>query len=350
MRPREVARTALRKPALVFLGCLAVMTGGLWCSRAVKGRRASRAPGITQAAQSSLRPESFLLHDRPVVRPAAMGSQLSGIFVILHGCSHSALDFWPRSLSCPDCVGLPEEVLLVESLVKMRYFPLAVSSTRRCWSPGSRDLGRIAAAINETVASKDLHGIPLFVFGASSGGMVASMLPSLLKVSGVVVQISAGVSEMFESNGADGGPYPPVAFIHMLRDYRTADRVAQNQKLLRARGVPCEQFEVKETAIHRSYFSTRSRAITDAESEQIFDALRDGSFLSPEYFLKEDPRKSAWRQHIQKRLPDIAQKDGLVTDQSQISELLNVAFAGHELTAQHVSDAVQFLEGHMQQQ
>ncbi|RCU28013.1 hypothetical protein DVA81_19915, partial [Acinetobacter baumannii] len=43
------------------------------------------------------------------------------VLFLAHGCNGRASNFWDRSLSCPNCVGLPEERLIVFHALTRRF-------------------------------------------------------------------------------------------------------------------------------------------------------------------------------------------------------------------------------------
>jgi len=40
-----------------------------------------------------------------------------GMVFLAHGCAHAATDWWPKSESCPSCIGLPIEKSIVHSIL-----------------------------------------------------------------------------------------------------------------------------------------------------------------------------------------------------------------------------------------
>jgi hypothetical protein len=56
---------------------------------------------------------------------------ITGIILLAHGCSHSATDWWPKSQSCPQCIGLPVERSIVEAALNHGYLAVALSSFNR---------------------------------------------------------------------------------------------------------------------------------------------------------------------------------------------------------------------------
>lgn len=67
------------------------------------------------------------------------------------GCAHDASDFWPRSVACPECDGLPEEVAHAKQALARGYAVLAVDAA----DAGTRCFGIHADA--DATASILLH-------------------------------------------------------------------------------------------------------------------------------------------------------------------------------------------------
>jgi hypothetical protein len=61
-------------------------------------------------------PESQIVWQLP-----AEGTSSLGIVAFFHGCGHRATDFWPQHIDCERCVGLPEEMHLVQAAL-LRYY------------------------------------------------------------------------------------------------------------------------------------------------------------------------------------------------------------------------------------
>ncbi|KAL0362504.1 UNVERIFIED_CONTAM: hypothetical protein Scaly_1205600 [Sesamum calycinum] len=58
------------------------------------------------------------------------------VLFLAHGCNGRAVNFWDKSPNCPNCVGLPEERLIVLHALARKFAVLAVSSKGICWSLG----------------------------------------------------------------------------------------------------------------------------------------------------------------------------------------------------------------------
>ena len=165
------------------------------------------------------------------------------VLFVAHGCSHAGSDFWPASPACKHCLGLPEEVAVRQAALKRGYAVVAVTSFNResgCWhntAPArSEDLRRLPAILRELLGTQALAKLPLFAFGASSGGSMALRLAAVMpEVEGVVCQISPVNPATLEAEG--GRKFPPTLFVHMAqRDPEKAATVEAALKLLKCGG------------------------------------------------------------------------------------------------------------------
>lgn len=299
--------------------------------------------------------------DTPVFIVAADGTELvilktilepKGTIILLHGCHHSATDWFPRGTECLKCRGLPESVRIAQLAWSERYNVIAVSSTdrvRKCWHTNIQegigsDYDRVRTALGEANKRKAYSpNLPLFAVGASSGGFFASSLPLKFPVSGVNVIISFPICIMRGDNSAIGRIFPPHSFTHMgLRDQGTATRVNEARELLRKHGVASIAFNVEPKPVTKHYLNEAVPRWGLNLTKEIVDALKQRGFLGEKNFLREDPRGSRWRkavEHLKKKLGD-----NLIADESPLSEELNRAWAAHESTSDYFLDTIQFLE------
>ncbi|CAN8071991.1 unnamed protein product [Agarophyton chilense] len=276
-----------------------------------------------------------------------------GTILLLHGCSHSATDWFPPSAFCRECIGLPEEMKIVYQSLLRGYSVLAVSSTnrkRKCWHthPEARlgmDYKRIDSALN---AAKELTvydaARPLFAVGVSSGGLFASSLPLRSPVVAVNSIVSSSVIGMWAEDFArKKTTYVPHVFTHMaFRDGRTTAMVASSMSKLLNLGVPCTEFRVDPKAVTPQFLIQAIPHLNHSLASQIVSALNSAGHLDSVWRLKSDPRGSSWRnaiQHLQSNLRDL-----LVADASSLSEELNRAWAAHEITSEYYEETLNFFE------
>jgi hypothetical protein len=290
------------------------------------------------------------------------------LLFLAHGCNHAATDFFPASETCPTCAGLPEETRVVAKALARGYVVAAVSSRGACWD-ASVDARRVVRALSRVSRLvPELAGKPTFAFGASSGGAFVGALPFYGAVDGVVSQISsirlpsrlrdaASLGEELRAQGGRGD-YPPVVFSHMSRDVLTGELVDRSRAYLESVGVPVRVTELDPQPVDDGFFHRRIvRAVPAdangdgaglepvvrlAESEAMAAKLRDAGMLDTEGYLRDDPRASDWRSALGADAK--AMGDSMRPDASGLSEVLNVAYASHELSADGFDGDMKWLE------
>jgi len=312
---------------LVGIYFLSSVWGGDATSNIISGASDIASAGVTRRVFGDDRVEAIWN-----VPASAKGTVLA-----LHGCSHSALDWFPRDESrCAECRGLAQELKITNAALDAGYALLAVSSAGHCWSRD--DVPRLALALDAYGAE---HGAsrrqPMYAFGASSGGSFAGVLPGSAdlprrRIDGLIIQIAGG------PGGLGAGVlarYPPTVLSHMPRDESTASAVRRSMDELTAAGAIALEHRLERRALTPSFFEEESGGkVTARESAGLFRALRDElGVLDAHDSLTRDPRSFDAGQidALRKWTPAW---DSLVPDESDVREILNVAYAAHELSAQ----------------
>merc|ERR1719232_1654288 len=131
----------------------------------------------------------------------------------------------------------------------------------------------------------------------------------------------------------------------MNRDVRTdasAKKLVSNCLSNNQRHQSCKHIRLPSLPIHNSYFSNRIPEISLENSNAMFESLLEEGYIDDEtHELKDDPRKSKWRDVIFSKLSS-PHNDSLVADASPISEVMNVAYARHEMTNDGAREALEF--------
>ena len=296
-----------------------------------------------------------LPHETEGGTTAGTPSPPRGLLFLAHGCSHSMTDWWARTEStCPECIGLPEEVAIVDTARGMGLAVIAISSSNRlskCWREEDGPIvARVLLAVREDVGAGSAAAdrrVSLFAFGASSGGRFVSMtLPRA-----VMEEEGTGGSSSSRLDGVIseimGFAYrpdyaTPAAFLTMERDSRTREIVESEVRAQNEDGVaPAVQLDLPRREITSAFFAERVPGSYDRDkSADMATALAEGGFLAEDGTLIEDPRESRWRDVLR---PFAASDDGLVADKSPLSEVMNVAYAKHEMARDEVKTALEFL-------
>ncbi|WIA33969.1 hypothetical protein OEZ86_007064 [Tetradesmus obliquus] len=298
-----------------------------------------------------------------------------GLLLAFHGCGHAATDWFPRSDSCKDCIGLPEEVAIARAALGRGYAVVALSSRdrsfSRCWAvphhrdAPSADIHSVSAVLAALLPREGLGGLPLYALGASSGGAFVLTLPAYLPLKGVCAQIMGLPADWYagflpqqqaqqEEDGADpevaGGnananAAAPVLFVHMPRDTHTAALVAEDVELRKGRGLVSATLEVQPQAVTAAFLAGHMPELAaGGAAQQLADLLKQQGLLDAQGLLLHDPRGSDWRRVVTSSSIPGASSWSLAPDKSGLPELLNVAWAGHEIVSDTTAAMLDFFE------
>eukprot|EP00038_Savillea_parva_P013803 m.9294 g.9294 ORF g.9294 m.9294 type:complete len:356 (+) comp2619_c0_seq1:273-1340(+) len=255
--------------------------------------------------------------------------RIRSILLVLHGCQHGGYD-WAGPTECTSCRGLPEEMMVARDAVRASMIVVAPSSLNRlmgkCWSP-REDGPRLAKMID--AISRDYPNVPWYVFGVSSGGAMALLLPHYVpSITAIVSQVMALPPSALISVVEAVPTYPPTLFLHMARDTRTTHTVQLNKDVLSTQRIPTASITLRPHRV-TSLYLTHKLGITPDIADTIVSRLTSAGVVDAHGMLNDDPRRTEWR----RALHGIAylDNDTLVPDESPLSEVLNVAWAAHEI-------------------
>ncbi|KAG5544814.1 hypothetical protein RHGRI_017309 [Rhododendron griersonianum] len=260
------------------------------------------------------------------------------VLFLAHGCNGRAVNFWDMSPKCPNCVGLPEERLIVLHALARKFAVLTISSAGRCWSLKEERM-IVKGIITWWVEKHKLEKLPLVALGASSGGYFVSMLATDVKFSSIAVMIAEGVFDQIDIMK----DYPPTIFVHMPKDEARKRRIDYFLRILKDEGIDTAEIKCMEFPLSPNFLSDRIPALDETTSMELFDLFRDKGFIDKNGFMIADgralPLKAALRES-KIVLPDL----DLV---HHIEEELNLAFAYHEMTSLQSQQIFDWFESHM---
>ncbi|KAL2471226.1 hypothetical protein Adt_39362 [Abeliophyllum distichum] len=246
------------------------------------------------------------------------------VLFLAHGCNGRAANFWDKSPQCSNCVGLPEERLIVLQALARKFAVLAISSAGRCWSLGEER--RVVKDIIESwVIKQNLEKLPLFALGASSGGYFVSVLARDMRLRGITLMIAEGVLGHMEITT----DYPPILFVHMPKDETRRRRIEKYLIVLREKGVDVAEIKCMEFPLTPDFFANRIPGLDLTLSRKLFDLFKEKGFIDKNGYMRDDGRTIPWKTALEER-------DILLPDKSlvnQIQEEMNLAFAYHEMTS-----------------
>lgn len=260
------------------------------------------------------------------------------ILFLAHGCSGRAANFWDKSPKCPNCVGLPEERLIVLHALARKFAVVAISSKGVCWSLGEERL-IVRSMIQWWVSKKKLEKLPMYAMGASSGGYFISALATELQFSGVALMIAEGVFSHLDIKKN----YPATLFVHMPKDEKRRQKIEKYLVVMRDKGIDVAEVKCMEFPLTPQFFANRIPGFSLDLSEKLFGVFKDKGFIDENGYMRDDGRVIPWKTAIEERnifLPD----KSLV---NHIQEEMNLAFAYHEMTSLQSQEILDWFESHM---
>ena len=258
------------------------------------------------------------------------------ILFLAHGRGHDMKDWWPKQPVCSDCLGLPEELSIVQTALEdFRVLVVVVSSIEISWSV--QDGPRVVHVLEQFQRDWKL---PIYAFGASSGAtFVASELAPRMSASWEGPLLAGYISQIAAPRRRPPEKIP-VVYINMNRDVRMEKRAVAAVDALRSDGIPSSLVRLAPLKIEKDFFTTRIGPAYDVTRSRAMVEALEKSGLLKDGFLTQDSRESDWRSH----LASLAlEQDPLVLNKSAISSILNVAWGMHEMSRDGVREALSFL-------
>lgn len=260
------------------------------------------------------------------------------ILFLAHGCNGKAANFWDRSPKCPNCVGLPEERLIVLNALARKFAVLAVSSAGRCWSMEEERLA-VKDIIEWWVEKQKLQSLPVVALGASSGGYFVSVLATDLRFSSITIMIAEGLFDRMDITKS----YPPTLFVHMPKDKRRGLRIERYLTLLKGEGIDVAEVKCMEFALSPDFLADRIPGLDLATSVKLYNLFQEKGFVDTKGFMRNDGRAMQWKAALKER--EIILPDKSIAN--HIQEEMNLAFAYHEMTSLQSEQIFNWFETHM---
>ncbi|KAL4363676.1 hypothetical protein GQ457_04G001890 [Hibiscus cannabinus] len=260
------------------------------------------------------------------------------VLFLAHGCGLRAVDFWDRSSKCPECVGLPEDRLLVLRALAREFAVLTVSSAGECWTFEKERLV-VEDIITWWVKRHKLGKLPLVALGASSGGHFVSAIANDLKFSSITLMIAEGIFDRMDITE----DYPPALFVHMPKDALRERKITKSMGVLRNKGVEVAEIKCMELPLSPTFLSDRIPGLDQTVSARLFDLFKEKGFVDENGYMKQDGRATPWKDALRDSKINSVEKD-LV---HPVDEELNLAFAYHEITSLQSEEIFKWFESHM---
>ena len=139
---------------------------------------------------------------------------------------------------------------------------------------------------------------------------------------------------------------PGVEFVTMTRDLYTERAVRKNLATFHEMGLLARHRTCEPIPLSPLFFSHRTQGtISEQLSGDIYTALKNAGYVDlAEGLLLQDPRESQWRAVLNKAAPAIEGIEALPMepDESALSEVMNVAWAMHEMCSSDIEETLSF--------
>ncbi|XAR48373.1 hypothetical protein NMG60_11031186 [Bertholletia excelsa] len=259
------------------------------------------------------------------------------LLFIAHGCNGRALNFWDKSPKCPECIGLPEERLIVLHALARKFAVLAISSFGDCWTFGKERMV-IKGIIEWWVEKFNFGKLPIVALGASSGGYFASVLATDMRFSSITIMIAEGLFDQMDIKK----DYPPTLFVHMPKDEARKPKIDANLKILKDEGVNVAEIKCMEFPLSPNLLGDRIPGLDKTISKKFYDLFRKKGFIDKNGYMKADGRALPLKAAIK--------ESRVLTDMQllhHIQEELNLAYAYHEMTSLQSELIFDWFESHL---
>ncbi|XP_004491349.1 uncharacterized protein [Cicer arietinum] len=261
-----------------------------------------------------------------------------GVIFLAHGCNGKAINFWDKSFECSDCIGLPEERLLVLHALAQRFAVVTISSEHRCWTYG-KELLVVKDILEWWIGKRRLGKLPLVALGASSGGYFVSLLATVKKFNSIVLMIAEGMFEEIDINE----DYPPTLFVHMPKDLYRQQKIDEYVEVLKDKRIDVGVVECMEFPLSPGTLADRIPGLDQTLSKILFEIFKEKGFVDQNGYMRKDGRKTKWKKVLEERKNILIDKHLI----PHIQEELNLAFAYHEMTSVHSDQIFKWIESHM---
>lgn len=352
--PRRTSPTRiLSNPAALAITAVAALTLLLF---AVRSNRATPAatlslaqPDQTLTVARNFPVYSKLFHPR---REVWNGTEIvyqvppdpRAVMFLAHGCDCKATFFWDKHPDCEPCSGAPEERTFVIAALRASYAVIAISSREDCWQ--REDSPQVKRVLESWMNRFGLVDLPLLGLGASSGGYFVSSFTKRVRFDAIVVMIAEGSFQDAESFS-----YPPVLFVHMVKDEERAESIREVLPVLRKAGVAADEIQCEEVQITDDFFTRRIPYVDLETSEKLVGVLERHGYVGLGGYLKVNSRSLELKHDMSGGLGDQELLESLYSKsdhwEHHIQEELNLAYGYHEFTSLPTAEIIAWLESHV---
>ncbi|CAL5222477.1 g4849 [Coccomyxa viridis] len=314
--------------------------------------------------------EVVLEHE--VLTTVPVATEIKGVLFSLHGCLQLTKEWGFPSETCPECSGMPEEMVSVYRAVKRGYAVVAIGTHlsqaafnfhcfNTTWPPEDHIEGpELVNAMREVLTKQDWWHLPRFVYGSSRGGAMALIMAQRFPFQAVGSMVMGLRPEkMMETdltprNLQTGATwkFPPVLLMAAGNDQpEILELINNTQAALQTKGVHVQQMMMEPYQISPEFFNQRMKEVSLEKSVAVFEDLKGVGILKEDncsHFIQYDDWRTAegqLKRILLKHFPeDLGAVNGSRGFERAFREMLWASEAIHELTAEHTDVMLDFFE------
>lgn len=121
-----------------------------------------------------------------------------------------------------------------------------------------------------------------------------------------------------------------MGFYALLLDELTTSLITNSISYLESKGITTKMWSRSNVVLYPQYFSDRLSVITNNESEELFNILKDNDIITRKGVINRNPKSSGWLK-IAKEL--FSESSLLLDYEEQLQELMLSAFGFHEFVS-----------------
>jgi hypothetical protein len=279
-----------------------------------------------------------------------------GVLIFFHGCHHGGQDMFE----------LPEDRIVALAALNRGLAVVSPTSQSRgsgCWGQQDRVIFEKTNVIGKWMASAGLsETLPRMGMGASSGG---SFLFSAYKSLGLKSIASYVSGKGFPESELTPGNVPATMYVHMPKDYKTADKIEATYKALVRARIPAKQIKIDSHPFTPELCSRRLPEFGDRRCQAFIanvlasnKSLLDKNDMTVLISYRSD---GDWKELMEKAKLDgdldssVKKKQGTLFDKNfeghswmwaSMAEEIAASYAVHEMTSEHRREVLDFLMKH----
>ena len=231
-----------------------------------------------------IRPQMELFESRQVYFKLPEKTTPKGIFIYLHSCKQSGLEFFH----------LPEDRIIAYDALKRDLAVVAPTSQNResgCW--GQADLAWVGKSINEWAQKHNLSQLPRIGMAESSAGSFLFFAHDKFDLKSMAVYHTP---QGFDKEDIQKDLTIPTAFVTMPADEPIYKRMEQNYEALKEADVATQLFKVAPHPYTERVCRDRMPEAKD-HCRKFFRLVRKehSSLMDVDGFIKEDLKTGKWK-------------------------------------------------------